>query len=264
MVVKKNIRFLLQAIRVSILSAVEYKISFMIQAIFMFINNGFFLIYWSVVFRTNTQIQEFNFNTILYLWSIPVISYGITHFFFGGVTNINTFIITGQMDSYMLQPKDPLINVLTSKCNFSAFGDLIYGIVIGLFATQFDLKKYILVLLFGMIGAIFFLATEIILRSLSVWIKDTEKLATRYSHTLLTTFSNYPEQVFGHAVKIVLYTVVPVAYIVYLPIQIIIEFNLIKCLVVVTFAILYISMAIIIFHKAMRSYESGNTISMRM
>jgi len=98
---------------------------------------------------------------------------------------INTFIITGQMDSYMLQPKDPLINVLTSKCNFSAFGDLVYGIVIGLFATQFDLKKYILVLLFGMIGAIYFLSTEIILRSLSVWIKDTEKLATRYYHTLL-------------------------------------------------------------------------------
>jgi len=62
MVVRKNIRFLLQAIRVSILSAAEYKVSFMIQTIFMFLNNGFFLIYWSVVFHTNTQIVRWLLN----------------------------------------------------------------------------------------------------------------------------------------------------------------------------------------------------------
>lgn len=109
MVVKNNLRFFLQALKVSIMSAVEYKTSFIIQTIFMCINNGFFLIFWNVVFGINNgNMNGVSFNNILYLYSIPIISYGVAYFFFGGVTNINQFIITGQMDSFMLQPKSPL------------------------------------------------------------------------------------------------------------------------------------------------------------
>lgn len=89
----------------------------------------------------NGNVNGVEFNNVLLLWSIPVISYGVTYFFFGGVVNINTFIITVQMDSYMLQPKYAFLNVLTSKCMFAACSDLIYGIVIGAIATNFDIKK---------------------------------------------------------------------------------------------------------------------------
>lgn len=265
MVAKNNLRFFLQALKVSVMSAAEYKTSFIIQTVFMFINNGFFLVFWNVVFRINKgNMNGVSFNNILYLYSIPVISYGVAYFFFGGCTNINQFIITGQMDSFMLQPKCPLLNVLTSKCNFSAFGDLLYGIVIGLFATKGNMLSFSLLVILGIFGSIFHISTDIIFRSISVWLKDTEEIARVYTHSLLTTFSSYPEQIFGKCTKVLLYTVIPAAYISYIPIKIIDSFNLFYIGLIFIVGILYMLVAILIFNKAMKSYESGNLVSMKM
>jgi ABC-2 type transport system permease protein len=267
MVVKNiinNFRFFLKAVECSVKSAMEYKISFMIQSIFMFMNNGFWLVFWLVIFNTSgDNINGVTFDTILYLWSIPVISFGIGYFFFGGSDNINKYIISGQMDSYMLQPKHPLLNILTSKCNFSAFGDLMYGIVLGLIVVKFNILQFLLLLLFGAFGTVFYVSTSIIIRSLSVWLGDTELIAKKYTDSLLTTFSIYPEKLFTGILKVILYTVVPVGYMAYMPINIVIKFDLVSLICVFTAGIVYLTLAVFVFNKAMKNYESGNTISMR-
>ena len=51
--VKNTIRFLIESIKCNLKSAVEYKKSFFVQTIFMLVNNGFFLIFWQVVFNIN-------------------------------------------------------------------------------------------------------------------------------------------------------------------------------------------------------------------
>lgn len=265
MVVKNNLKFFLQALKVSVMSAAVYKTSFIIQTIFMFINNGFFLIFWNVVFGVNNgNMNGVTFNNILLLYSVPTISYGVAYFFFGGIVNINNFIITGQMDSYILQPKSLLLNVITSKCEFSACGDILYGIIMGIFATKGNLKSLILIILLGIFGSVFHISTEIIFRSISVWIKDTERLATTYTHSLLTTFSTYPEQIFGNCTKALLYTVIPAAYISYFPIRIIASFSILKLFLIVMVGVIYMFVAVLIFNKAMKSYESGNSIFMKM
>ena len=259
-----NLKFFWIATKCSVKSSMEYKISFLVQSIFMFINNGFWLIFWLVIFNTNgDNINGVTFDTILYLWSIPVISFGVAYFFFGGSDNINKYIISGQMDSYMLQPKHPLFNILTSKCNFSAFGDLMYGIVLGLIVVKFNILHFLLILILGVFGAIFYISTAIILRSLSVWLGDTELIAKKYNDSLLTTFSIYPEQLFSGILKVLLYTVIPVGYMAYMPMNIVMKFNLLRFLCIIISGVIYITLAVFVFNKAMKSYESGNTISMR-
>lgn len=259
-----NVKFFIKAIECSIRSAMEYKISFLIQSIFMFINNGFWLLFWVIIFKTNgDNINRVTFDTIMYLWSIPVISFGVAYFFFGGADNINRYIISGQMDSYMLQPKHPLLNILTSKCNFSAFGDLIYGIVLGLIVVKFNIINFLILLALGIFGSIFYVSTTIILRSLSVWLGDTELIAKKYVDSLLTTFSIYPEQLFSGILKVLLYTVIPVGYMAYMPINIVVNFNFVSLLEVTLSGLIYLFIATVIFNKAMKNYESGNTISMK-
>ena len=67
MEVKNNIKYFFNAIKVSIKSAMAYKVSFLIQTIFMFINNAFFLIFWSVVFKNGGQDSGLVFNNVLYI-----------------------------------------------------------------------------------------------------------------------------------------------------------------------------------------------------
>ncbi len=259
-----NLRFFVKAVKCSIKSAMEYKISFITQSIFMFLNNGVWLLFWGIIFNVNgSDINGVTFNSILYLWSLPVISFGIGYFFFGGMDNISNYIISGQMDSYMLQPKHPLLNVLTSKCNFSAFGDLIYGLIIGLFAVNFDIVRYIILILLGVLGSTIYISTSVIFRSISVWFGDTDVIAKKYTDTLLTTFSIYPEQIFSSTIKIILYTVIPVGYMAFMPINFVITFNIIYLIYTIIGCIVFMIVAIIVFNKAMKCYESGNTISMR-
>jgi ABC-2 type transport system permease protein len=264
MEVKKNLRFFFKATFCSVMSAMEYRIAFLTNSIFMFINNGVWLVIWSTIFKANNNsLNGIAFESILYLWSIPVIGYGFAYFFFGGVSNINRYIINGSMDSYMLQPKHPLLNILTSECKFSAFGDLAYGIILGLIVTKGNILLFFMLLCLGIFSSVFYISTHIIIRSLAVWFGDTEIIAKKYSDSLLTQFSIYPEQLFGGFLKFLLYTVIPVAYMAYLPVNIMLNFNIYNILLILLVGFIFISLAIYIFNKAMKSYESGNSISMR-
>ena len=266
MEVKNNLRFLLTALKTSILSAMEYKVSFVLQSLFMFVSNGFFLIFWSVTLNiaNSTSNIGFTMDTILYIWSIPTIGFGVAYFFFGGAQEINRLILNGGLDSFLLQPKPLLLNVLTSKCVFSGCGDFVYGVVIGLIVTRGDISKFILVLVLGIFVSIFYIATEIISRSLCIWLGNTEELAKKYVGSLTLTFSTYPEQIFSKGIKLMLYTVVPSAYICHIPIKIITNFNFAYVLLLVVGGIVYLGVARYVFYKAISKYESGNLVSMKM
>ena len=190
-------------------------------------------------------------------------SYGITYFFFAGVQQINKYIITGAMDSYLLQPKNLLLNVATSKCEFSAFGDLLYGLFVGIIATGGDIGKILLLIAIATFGSVFFFSTEIICRAVSVWIGDTQTIANRYVEMLFITFATYPENIFKIGIKIILYTVVPVAYVAYIPARIMENFSILNLLLIFVVGAIYLFIAVKIFYRAMKSYESGNSMAMK-
>lgn len=263
MEVKNNIRYFFNAIKIGIKSAMAYKVSFLVQVIFMVINNFFFLIFWGVIFSNTGESSGITFNNVLYLWSFSTIAYGVTYFFFGGVRKINDYIITGSMDSFLLQPKNILLNILTSQCNFSAFGDILYGLVVGIVATGGDILKIIVLILLGIFVSVFFISTEVILRSLTVWLGDTKTIANRYVEMLLITFSTYPENIFKTRIKVLLYTVIPVAYLAYLPSNIMYQFNVLDLLCILLAGGIYLFLAIFVFYKAIKNYESGNNMSMK-
>ena len=261
--VKNNIKYFFSAIKVGIKSAMAYKASFIIQALFMMINNLFFLVFWGVVFSKTGSDTSISFNNVLFLWGFSAASYGIAYFFFGGMQKINEYIINGTMDSFLLQPKNVLLNVLTSKCVFSAFGDLLYGIIIALVAVKGDIGRFIFFLVISITGSVFFISTEIILRSLTVWLGDTKTIAGRYIDMLLITFSTYPENIFRTGIKVMLYTVVPVAYLAYIPSKIMVGFNLYLLIAIVVAELVYSTVAYKVFNKAIKNYESGNSLSMK-
>lgn len=263
MEVKNNFRYIRRAIKCNLKSIVEYKISFILQTIFMFVNNGFFLIFWNIVFSiNNNQTNGIEMKEIYYLWSIPTISYGIAYFLFGGISNIGKNIITGGLDSYLTQPKNVFINIVTSKCDFSACGDLLYGLVIGVAASN-NILDYLEILGYSLLGGIIIIATMTIIRSLAVFVGDIDDMAERYEHTFLINFSVYPEEIFGKFIKFMLYTIVPAGYIVHLPIKLIRSFSITKFLILIIAIAIYVIIAIIIFKKALKNYESGNAMALK-
>lgn len=261
--VKQNIKFILLSMKYNLKSCAEYKKSFIVQTVFMMINNGFFLIFWNVVFGINEgSINGITPKEILYLWSIPTIAWGIANTIFGGIRSLNDYIITGSLDTYLLQPKNILLSVLVSKMEFGACGDLFYGLIIGIFAVN-NVFQYLELLFFAILGALIMLSTFIIIRTLAIWIGNVEEIDHIYTNNLLITFCTYPFEIFGKIIKALMYTIIPAYYIVHLPIKIMESFNLKSTLIIIGVTILFMSVSTIFFYKSLERYESGNNIAMK-
>ena len=114
-------------------------------------------------------------------------------------------------------------------------------------------------LLFCITGALIFASVLVTFHALSFYAGNTEGLAQTVTEFFIS-FSIYPEGIFNNAVKYVLYTVIPVAFIVYIPAKVLNQFSLFMLLEVLGVTLIWIVIAYTMFYKGLKKYESGNLI----
>lgn len=260
---KSTLKFIKLSLKYNFKSAVEYKKSFLIQSIFMIINNFFFLIYWVVVFSLNDgNLNGIVFKDILIIWAIPNGAWGLANFLFGGLRDIDKLIISGALDTYLLQPKNLIVSIALSKSRFSSFGDLAYGVILAILISN-SIGEFLLLFLFMVTGAIIMMACFITIRSFAILLGDMENIASVYENSLLITLSIYPYDIFGNVIKVLMFTIVPTAYISHIPNMVFKGYDFRLILVVFAVSILLITIAVKFFYCILKKYESGNNIAMK-
>ena len=121
------------------------------------------------------------------LWALMSSSFGLCFVVFGNVNQITRMILNGELDTYLLQPKDPLVNILCSKTIVSAWGDTLYGIILFFIIKGFDVRGFLLFLLFCITGALIFASVLVTFHALSFYQWKYRGLSTadnRISHKL--------------------------------------------------------------------------------
>ena len=146
---------------------------------------------------------------------------------------------------------------------FAAAGDLLYGIVVGLIATEFNVLRFGFLLILGILGGVFYICVETILRLLTVFIGNTDNIEHTYINTLMISFASYPSEIYGSGLKFLLYTVIPSAYISFVPIDFITTFNIKYLLWFFGAMIVFVAITAIFTKYALKRYESGNSITLR-
>jgi ABC-2 type transport system permease protein len=247
----------------NISSAMEYRMSFIIQTIGMALNNSAFIFFWWILFNTVENIGGYGFEDVMRIWALASTSFGIANIFFGNTRFITQIIMTGELDTYLLQPKDPVINMICGKTSLSSWGDAIYGLLLIMIVERFLLSKIVLFLILSTTGALLLTAVMVTLHSLSFYAGNMEAFAGLMVEFMIT-FSIYPEGIFGGALKWVLYTIVPVAFLAYIPRAIIMSLNLSLIPLVMIVVILWVIIAYTVFYHGLKRYESGNLIVNRL
>ena len=139
--------------------------------------------------------------------------------FFDGAFDMAKLIINGKLDTFLVQPKNALIGVITSKSSVSAIGDLIYAYII-LFIYGFSILRFMLFTFLIIIGGIVLTEVSVITGSLCFWLTRGDLLVDNVNHIMVTT-ATYPDTIFKNAVRLLLYTIIPVGMTAYLPCNII-------------------------------------------
>ncbi len=260
--VKNQFKISFLTIKYALMREMLNKVTFITNILFMILNNASFIVQWIVLYSLKDNVGGYTFKQVLLLWGIAAGTYGVSRFFFKKAFSLADVINNGKLDSYLVQPKNVLLSTITTDVEPSAIGDILYAYIM-LFIYGFTIEKFLLFTLFIFTGGFTLVAIAVILGSLSFWFNKTDMIAD-VGNSLTTNFATYPDGIFKGVVKGILYTIIPVGMINYIPIKILTEFNIWLTLGVLGFTIFMIFLAFFIFNKGLKRYSSSNLMIARI
>lgn len=262
MEVKYQFKITILSIKYALMREMLNKVSFISNIFFMILNNASFIIQWFVLYSLKENVGGYTFKQVLLLWGIAAGSYGVSRFFFKKAFSLSEIINNGSLDNYLVQPKNVLISAITSDVETSAIGDTLYGYIM-LFVYGVNIVNFIEFTIFSILGGLMLTSISVILSSLSFWFNKTDLLADT-GNSLMVNFATYPEGIFKGIVKILLYTIIPVGIVNYIPIEILTEFNIYLFLIFILVTVILIFTAFIIFYKGLKRYSSSSLMNVRI
>jgi ABC-2 type transport system permease protein len=256
-------RFLVAAFAANLQSAMEYRVNFLIQVFGMMLNNAAFAVFWKVLIDRTGGIGGYGFVDVMALWALVSTAFGFAHIFFGNIRNLGAIIQKGELDVYLLQPKDPWLNVLVSRTSISAWGDMLYGYVVLAFLPAASAPGFLLFTLLAVIGALILASTFAAAESLAFFLGDSSALSQALTEFMLS-FSLYPETIFDREARWIFYSIVPSGFVAFLPLAAwkALDWGMVPLLALA--ALLYALASRALFKAGLKRYESGNQMGARL
>jgi ABC-2 type transport system permease protein len=259
---KRLLQFVWACWKSNLLGAMEFRLSFLLTAGMMLINDVVWIIFWGLYFRRFPVVNGWELQDVMMLWAVSAGGVGLMSTLFGNSSRIAGLIANGQLDVYLAQPKPVLLHVLVSRMSVSAIGDVAFALLVyGFFGdhTAIGVVKFVLALVLATLIFIFF---TVIVNCLAFWLGNTEGLSSQLFNALVT-FTTYPTGIFRGVGKLLLFTVVPAGFISYLPIGLLRDSDPLFMLGAVGVAGFLTAVGVWLFYAGLKRYASGNMMGLR-
>ena len=261
---KKEIYFAFYNIKQNLKSAAELRASFWTSLIGMTINNSAFLLIWMSFGKIAGDMGGWNYIDYLFAQGIVTIAFGVCYGFFAGIRYLPEVVKFGELDKFLLSPKNILLRISVSKFEASAMGDLLFGIIcilLWVFLTNhFSFFILLNIIFFTISASCIFFFFGVVANSLAFYFADSRTIVQGVLEMLLT-----PAIFYGGAFQGVLRNIfiffIPAMLLGNLPLEIIKNPSLIMYLIVSLITLFWIFLALLVFKFSLRKYESSNFIN---
>ena len=261
MEVKNNLKIMFLSFKYNLMRCMENNIAFMTSIVSMILNNASFIIQWLTIFGICNNLGGYSLNDVMLFWALSSGAFGIAHIFFNGIMKMPEYIEEGKLDAYLVMPKNTLCYLATSSLEPSAFGDLIYG-YIALIVFNFSIRNLFLYTFLIITGGLIYASFVCIFNSLTFYFYRSSIITDALENAMISS-SLYPDIIFNRFVKIIFFTLIPTAFSVWIPVHIIMEFDIASLLIVIAFTIFIILLAFYTFNKGLKNYSSSNLMGGR-
>ncbi|HEX6241873.1 MAG TPA: ABC-2 family transporter protein [Polyangiales bacterium] len=253
-------KYLLTLLWMVLKSSVSLRGAFLLQALFMALNNLLFFVVWWVLFERFEQIRGYRMPDMLLLYGVSCAGFGLAVLVCGGLRELAARISDGELDGLLTQPKSVLLRALMSRSWAAGWGDLISGALLLAFALPADPLRLSATLLAVVCSASVVVASAVLFQASAFWLGRTES-AARSAFEFTLAFSLYPPTLFGPQLKVVLFTLIPAGLLAYLPCELVRDPSLVTASLVCASALLYCAFAVGVFQRGLRHYASGNHLT---
>lgn len=259
----KNAFFFFSLLRTSIRASIHRRGAFLLESALMITSNLIFYLIWYLFFLHFDSIRGWKIGDMIILITIGSGGYGLMQICFGGTKKLSNAIINGDLDPFMVQPKNLLLHLIGSQSNAKGWGQLatsIFMIFLGGLTSPFELT---LILISIISACLVFTSMNIIAHSLPFWFGSVQTLAKKYGDALFL-FALYPTNIYSGFLQLMMFTLIPAGIIGYLPVDLIRDFTWIKLLQLISAAATFTAIAFTVFYTGLKRYESGNQFGVRM
>lgn len=242
-------------------SSLALRGAFWLQAAFMLLNNLAFFTMWLIFFHRFEEVGGWRLEDVAVVFGVVAAGYGLTAVFAGGVPVLASAIVEGELDSLLVQPKSVLVQAAGSRSTASGWGDLATGV--GFLVVAGGDGPGLLVIPFAVLAsAVAFAGTGILFQSLAFWLGRIEALSRQLAEFTLT-FGLYPRPLFGGALRVVLFTVLPAGFVSWLPVEAVRAPSVAGTGLALLGALALFAIASLAFGRGLGQYASGNRFGMR-
>jgi ABC-2 type transport system permease protein len=257
---RKHLKIFACYFRLNLASALEYRASFFAQAFGMALSNSSFLFFWWIAFQQiGGAIAGYTFQDVLFIWAVTSSGYGLSHILFANVSSLSKLIVTGELDTYLLQPCSVLLNVLCAKTTLSAYGDLFYGLILMILVYAGNPAAWLWFFCGTLLCGVLVTAINLSAHTLSFYWGHVPLLG-QLAEEFTINFSIYPDKIYAPAVRALMYSLIPAGIAVHLPLRLFQQFSPGLALAAGGGAIAYCVLSGFFFYRGLRRYESGNMI----
>ena len=262
--IRKHLKIMRCYFRMNLASALEYRASFFVQAFGMALSNSSFIFFWWIAFiRIGGQIAGYTFRDILFIWAVASSGFGIAHIFFANAGALTQLIVTGELDAFLLQPCNVLLNVLCARTTLSAYGDFAYGLILMCIVYWGNGAAWLWYLVGILCCCALMTAILLSANSLTFYWGDASAPA-RFATELMINMSLYPDKVFGPPVRALMYSLIPVGFAVHIPLRLLNGAPAGLASISVLGSALFCALSALMFYRGLKRYESGNIIVTRL
>ena len=254
---RNSIRFAAALLATNLKASLMLRGAFAMQVIFMAVNNFTFFVFWWILMRRVPEILGWRLTDIELLFGVVAVAVGLTITVAGGVRYLGQFIEEGELDTLLVQPPPVLLYAVGMRSQSSGFGDMVSGLILIALSGHVSWIDTPRVVVASVAAALVFAASGILFFSAAFWLGKSDTVA-RQMWELVITFSLYPEPLFGGVLRLVLFTVIPAAWVGYMPVHVARQASVGQLLLLVSAAAGYLVLAAGTFQCGLRRYASGS------
>ncbi|MGG1571773.1 ABC transporter permease [Fictibacillus sp. NRS-1165] len=212
----------IKLVSASIRSRMQYKMNF----IFSMVSYGVIMmidfVLLAAILNGFGQIKGWNIYEVGILYAISSISLSLYRTLAPELHEFEKYMIEGEFDSLLIRPVSPLVLLLSKNLDLSRIGGILQGILIlclslyGLSQEQelIYIAAYLPVIL--VCGCAISYSLALFTATLAFW---TQRIKDFQTFMLYAPFNaaNYPMNIYPGWLKMIFFTVIPVAFINYVP-----------------------------------------------
>ena len=249
-------RALVATFRSALAEAGSNRASLGSQMTVMIVNDIVWVAFWVLFFRRVGDVGGWDGERILVLLAVITSAAGITLGVLGNARRIGVMAVEGQLDAVLSLPVPPLAYLLLRRVEPMNVGDLLFGFVLFALAGHPTVGRTAVFVVVVLLAATLMTGFLVLTGSLAFFVGRSEGGELGF-HTILL-LGSYPVDVFAGAAKVILYSVVPAAFVSSVPARLIDSFDTGRALQLAAVAVAFAFAGWATFTIGLRRYTSGS------